>query len=74
MKLQRDNGPISSLGIGPSLDNEVGPHREFARRFAEGIRKLARARNEITERRSDDLPQECQRLPDLRKLGLSLSL
>ncbi|RWW48012.1 hypothetical protein BHE74_00045957 [Ensete ventricosum] len=32
------------------------------------------ARREITGRRSDDLPQECRRLPDWRKLGLSLSL
>ncbi|RWV84006.1 hypothetical protein GW17_00054322 [Ensete ventricosum] len=29
---------------------------------------------EITGRRPDDLPQECRRLPDWRKLGLSLSL
>ncbi|RWW40690.1 hypothetical protein BHE74_00053865, partial [Ensete ventricosum] len=35
------NGPRSSLGIGPGLDNAVGPHRELARRFAEGIGKLA---------------------------------
>ncbi|RWW53102.1 hypothetical protein BHE74_00040433 [Ensete ventricosum] len=41
MNLQQDNGPISSLGIGPSLDDVVGPHREFTRRFAEGIGKLA---------------------------------
>ncbi|RWW22267.1 hypothetical protein GW17_00013544 [Ensete ventricosum] len=29
---------------------------------------------EITRRRPDDLPQECRRLPDWQKLGLSLSL
>ncbi|RZR96388.1 hypothetical protein BHM03_00025396 [Ensete ventricosum] len=29
---------------------------------------------EIIGRRLDDLPQECRRLPDWRKLGLSLSL
>ncbi|RWW88898.1 hypothetical protein BHE74_00002207 [Ensete ventricosum] len=51
------------LGIGPGLDDAVGPHREFARRFAEGIGKLSR-RREITERRPDDLPQECRRFPD----------
>ncbi|RRT60903.1 hypothetical protein B296_00012631 [Ensete ventricosum] len=28
------------LGIRPSLDDEVRSHREFARRFAEGIEKL----------------------------------
>ncbi|RWV80911.1 hypothetical protein GW17_00057736 [Ensete ventricosum] len=27
------------------------------------------ARREITGRRPDDLPQECRRLPDWRKLG-----
>ncbi|RRT35078.1 hypothetical protein B296_00021294 [Ensete ventricosum] len=41
MKLQQDNEPRSSLGIGPGLDDAVGPRREFARRFTEGIRKLA---------------------------------
>ncbi|RWW60955.1 hypothetical protein BHE74_00032010 [Ensete ventricosum] len=41
MKLQPDNGPRSSLDIGSSLDDVVGPHREFARRFTEGIGKLA---------------------------------
>ncbi|RRT43881.1 hypothetical protein B296_00005902 [Ensete ventricosum] len=34
------DGPRSSLGIGPSSDDVVGHHREFARRFAEGIGKL----------------------------------
>ncbi|RRT32013.1 hypothetical protein B296_00032581 [Ensete ventricosum] len=40
MKLQPDNGPRSSLGIGPSLDDAMGPRQEFAMRFAEGIGKL----------------------------------
>ncbi|RWW00933.1 hypothetical protein GW17_00036064 [Ensete ventricosum] len=40
-KLQPDNRSRSSLGIGPGLDNAVGPRREFTRRFAEGIGKLA---------------------------------
>ncbi|RWW54011.1 hypothetical protein BHE74_00039435 [Ensete ventricosum] len=39
--LQPDNGPRSSLGIGLGLDDVVGHRREFARRFTEGIRKLA---------------------------------
>ncbi|RRT76809.1 hypothetical protein B296_00029641 [Ensete ventricosum] len=30
------------MRIGPSSDDAMGPRREFARRFAEGIRKLAR--------------------------------
>ncbi|RWV78291.1 hypothetical protein GW17_00060759, partial [Ensete ventricosum] len=40
MKLQPDDGPRYSLGIGPSSDDAVGPHRKFARRFTEGIGKL----------------------------------
>ncbi|RRT46358.1 hypothetical protein B296_00018122 [Ensete ventricosum] len=41
MKLQLDDGPRSSLGIRPGSDDVVGPCWEFARRFAEGIGKLA---------------------------------
>ncbi|RWV91396.1 hypothetical protein GW17_00046318 [Ensete ventricosum] len=41
MKLQPDDGPRSSLGIGPGSDDVVRPRREFARRFIEGIKKLA---------------------------------
>ncbi|RZR75137.1 hypothetical protein BHM03_00050150 [Ensete ventricosum] len=41
MELQPDNGSRKSLGIGPSSDDAVGSRRKFARRFAEGIRKLA---------------------------------
>ncbi|RWW60294.1 hypothetical protein BHE74_00032730 [Ensete ventricosum] len=40
MKLQPDDGQISSLGIGPGSDDAVGPRREFAKRFAEGIGKV----------------------------------
>ncbi|RZS24893.1 hypothetical protein BHM03_00058029 [Ensete ventricosum] len=36
-----NDGPRSSLGIGPGSDDAVEPRREFARRFAEGIGKLA---------------------------------
>ncbi|RRT39768.1 hypothetical protein B296_00018332 [Ensete ventricosum] len=39
-----------------------------------GSRSLLGAHREIIGRRSDDLPQECRRLPDWQKLGLSLSL
>ncbi|RRT49110.1 hypothetical protein B296_00035505 [Ensete ventricosum] len=35
------NGLRSSLGIGSGSDDALGPCREFARRFTEGIRKLA---------------------------------
>ncbi|RZR73545.1 hypothetical protein BHM03_00025433 [Ensete ventricosum] len=41
MKLQPDDGPRYSLGIGPSSDDAMGSRRKFARRFAEGIGKLA---------------------------------
>ncbi|RRT52950.1 hypothetical protein B296_00005743 [Ensete ventricosum] len=41
MDLQPDYGPRSSLGIGPSSDDAMGFRREFARRFSEGIKKLA---------------------------------
>ncbi|RRT50159.1 hypothetical protein B296_00032303 [Ensete ventricosum] len=41
IELQPDDGPRSSLGIGPGSDDAVGFRREFARRFAEGIGKLA---------------------------------
>ncbi|RRT75133.1 hypothetical protein B296_00002390 [Ensete ventricosum] len=36
-----DDARRLSLGIGPSSDEAVGPRREFARRFAKGIGKLA---------------------------------
>ncbi|RWV95610.1 hypothetical protein GW17_00041755 [Ensete ventricosum] len=47
-----NNRPRSSLGIGPSSDDEVGSRRKFARRFAEWIRKLAGNTNE--DRREKD--------------------
>ncbi|RRT31995.1 hypothetical protein B296_00057367 [Ensete ventricosum] len=41
IELQPDDGPRSSLGIGPGSDDAMGPRREFARRFVEEIEKLA---------------------------------
>ncbi|RWV93297.1 hypothetical protein GW17_00044260 [Ensete ventricosum] len=41
MKLQPNYGPRSSLSIKPSSDDTVEPRREFAKRFVEGIGKLA---------------------------------
>ncbi|RWV95708.1 hypothetical protein GW17_00041644, partial [Ensete ventricosum] len=49
--LQSDDGP-RCLGIGPSSDNVVGSCRKFARRFVEGIRKLAG--NVKGDRRKED--------------------
>ncbi|RWV92103.1 hypothetical protein GW17_00045561 [Ensete ventricosum] len=40
-KLVGNDGLRSSLGIGPGLDDAMRPRREFARRFAKGIGKLA---------------------------------
>ncbi|RRT40193.1 hypothetical protein B296_00029671 [Ensete ventricosum] len=40
MKLQPDDGPRYSLGIGPSSDDAVGSRRKFTRRFTEGMGKL----------------------------------
>ncbi|RZS22930.1 hypothetical protein BHM03_00055767 [Ensete ventricosum] len=41
INLQPDDGPRHSLGIRPSSDDELGSRLKFARRFAEGIGKLA---------------------------------
>ncbi|RRT32181.1 hypothetical protein B296_00056720 [Ensete ventricosum] len=49
----------SSLGIKPGLDDAMGPRQEFVRRFAEGIEKLTESTLADTERRPDDLLQEC---------------
>ncbi|RWV96651.1 hypothetical protein GW17_00040619 [Ensete ventricosum] len=40
MELQPNDGPISSLGIGPSSNDAGGPCWEFVRIFSEGIGKL----------------------------------
>ncbi|RWW17153.1 hypothetical protein GW17_00018944 [Ensete ventricosum] len=52
MKLQPDDGPRLSLGIRPSSDDAVGSRWKFARRFAEGIWKLAG--NAKEDRRKED--------------------
>ncbi|RWW52534.1 hypothetical protein BHE74_00041020 [Ensete ventricosum] len=52
MKLQPDDDPRYSLGIVPSSDDAVGSRRKFARRFAEGIEKLAG--NTKGDRREED--------------------
>ncbi|RRT48597.1 hypothetical protein B296_00018568 [Ensete ventricosum] len=40
IKLQPDDRPRYSLGIGPNSDDAVGSRRKFTRRFTEGIQKL----------------------------------
>ncbi|RWV93605.1 hypothetical protein GW17_00043931 [Ensete ventricosum] len=52
MKLQLDDGPRYSLGIGPSSDDAVGSRQKFARRFAEEIGKLVR--NTKGDRQKED--------------------
>ncbi|RRT47843.1 hypothetical protein B296_00028916 [Ensete ventricosum] len=41
MKSQPDDGPRSSLSIELGLVDLVGSHQEFAKRFTEGMGKLA---------------------------------
>ncbi|RWW03806.1 hypothetical protein BHE74_00027896 [Ensete ventricosum] len=41
MLLMNGSNSLYSLGIEPSLDDAMRSHRKFARRFAEGIEKLA---------------------------------
>ncbi|RWV97913.1 hypothetical protein GW17_00039267 [Ensete ventricosum] len=41
IELQPDDGPRSSLSIGPEFERCSGISPKFARRFAEGIGKLA---------------------------------
>ncbi|RZS29255.1 hypothetical protein BHM03_00062978 [Ensete ventricosum] len=48
-------------------------HRKIIGDSSKGSGSSLGARREINGRRPDDLPQECRRLPDWRKLGLSLS-
>ncbi|RRT33431.1 hypothetical protein B296_00026439 [Ensete ventricosum] len=75
MKLQRDDGTRYSLGISPSSDDAVGSHRKFARRFAEGIGKLAG--NAKRDRRKEDwrtchkIAGGCQSMREIRVAGNS---
>ncbi|RZS14236.1 hypothetical protein BHM03_00045898 [Ensete ventricosum] len=58
IELQPDDGPRESLGIGPSLDDAVGSRQKFARRFVEGIGKLAG--NAKGDRRKEDRRTCCK--------------
>ncbi|RZR85838.1 hypothetical protein BHM03_00012903 [Ensete ventricosum] len=51
----------------------MGPRREFARRFIEGIGKLTGKRLGGCCKKIGRLTQECRRLPDWRDLGLGLA-
>ncbi|RZS11703.1 hypothetical protein BHM03_00043060 [Ensete ventricosum] len=69
MKLQLDDGPRSSLGIGPGSDDVVGSHRSSLGDSPKGSGSLLGTRREIVGRRPEDSPQECQRLPDWQDGG-----
>ncbi|RWV91136.1 hypothetical protein GW17_00046602 [Ensete ventricosum] len=66
MELQPYDGPKSSLGIGPGSDDVVEHRRECARRFAEGIGKLAR--NTLGDRRKKTIGLAA-RTPEAAGLG-----
>ncbi|RRT60275.1 hypothetical protein B296_00012875, partial [Ensete ventricosum] len=69
MELQLDDGPRSSLSIGPGFERCSGISPKFARRFAEGIEKLAGNTLGDRGRRLEDSPQEYRRLPNWREGG-----
>ncbi|RRT31308.1 hypothetical protein B296_00050139, partial [Ensete ventricosum] len=64
MELQSDDGPRSSLGIGPGSDDAVGSRRSSLGDSSKGLERSLGTCPEIAERKSEDSPQECQRLSD----------
>ncbi|RWV96566.1 hypothetical protein BHE74_00054833 [Ensete ventricosum] len=74
MELQRDNGPRSSLGIGPGSDDAVGSRREFARRFTEEIRKLAGNMKGDHREKAGGLAARMPEATRLAEVGSKLSL
>ncbi|RWW45027.1 hypothetical protein BHE74_00049166 [Ensete ventricosum] len=73
MKLQPDDVPRYSLGIGLSSNDTVGSRRKFARRFVVGIGKLAG--NTKGDRRKEDR-RTCHKIIEgcrsIRELGFDL--
>ncbi|RWV82446.1 hypothetical protein GW17_00056055 [Ensete ventricosum] len=71
-KLAGNDEPRYSLGIRPSSDDAVGSRRKFARRFAEGIGKLAG--NAKGDRWEEDR-RTCRKIArgcwSMRELGLN---
>ncbi|RRT42089.1 hypothetical protein B296_00038207 [Ensete ventricosum] len=67
MKLQPDDGPRSSLGIGSGLDNAMRSRRSSLRDSPKGSGSSLGTRRKIVERRPEDSPQECRRLQDWRE-------
>ncbi|RWW18900.1 hypothetical protein BHE74_00045199 [Ensete ventricosum] len=64
MKLQPDDGPRSSLGIGPSSDDVVGSRRSSLGDSQKGSGSSLGTHREIAGRRPEDSRQECRRLTD----------
>ncbi|RWW04323.1 hypothetical protein GW17_00032457, partial [Ensete ventricosum] len=66
MKLQPNDGPRSSLRIGPSSDDAVGSRQRSLGDSSKGSGSSLGTRQEITRRRPEDSPPECRRLSDWR--------
>ncbi|RZS15151.1 hypothetical protein BHM03_00046991, partial [Ensete ventricosum] len=66
MKLQPDNGPRSSLGIGLGSDDTVGSRRSSLGDSLKELGSSLGTRWEIIRRRPKDSPQERRRLPNWR--------
>ncbi|RRT36355.1 hypothetical protein B296_00005700 [Ensete ventricosum] len=67
MKLQPDDGPRSSLGIGPGSNDVVGSRRSLLGDSPKGSRSSPRTRQEIARRRPKDSSPKYRRLPDWRE-------
>ncbi|RWW09021.1 hypothetical protein GW17_00027511 [Ensete ventricosum] len=74
IELKLDNGPRSSLGIGPGSDDAVGSRQEFARRFAERIGKLVRNMKGDRRKKTKGLIARMQEATELVEVGSKLSL
>ncbi|RRT51726.1 hypothetical protein B296_00024468 [Ensete ventricosum] len=74
MELQPDNGPRSSLGIGPGSDDAVESRREFARRFTEEIGKLAGNMKGDHREKTEGLTARMSEAIGLAKVGSKLNL
>ncbi|RRT54785.1 hypothetical protein B296_00032555 [Ensete ventricosum] len=67
MKLQSDDGPRSSLSIGPGSHDAMGSRRSSLGDLPKGSGSSPGTLREIAGRRSEDSSQECRRLPDRRE-------
>ncbi|RWW39838.1 hypothetical protein BHE74_00054792 [Ensete ventricosum] len=74
MELQPDNGPRSSLGIGPSSDDAVGSRQEFARRFVERIKKRVGNMKGDHRKKTIALVARMPEATEMAKVGSKLSL